>query len=413
MLNKGDNEMMAQPKHSVNVVVVGGGYAGVMAALRLAGKTRKADVQLTLINGSSAFVERIRLHQRATGKPPRRYDLRALLQGSDVDFYQGWVTMLQPDQHTLQVETESGLKTLHYDFLIYAVGSTSDRTTIPGGAEHALALADEASADEVAARLGKVAGGGRLLVIGGGLTGIEMATEAAEAYPHLRVTMATRGALGESLSRQGADYVRRVFTEMGITLLETTGIVGIEATHACTEGGQTIPFDACLWAGSFRVPPLARRSGLPTDSAGRVLVDGYLRSPAYPNLYAVGDAASTSLRMACATALPMGAYAADHLAAHLTGQPSPNPFPFAYLLQCVSLGRRQGLVQFVHGDDRPREQVITGRLAAFVKEAICRYTVWSLQLEKRWPGTYRWPEATLHPTLPSVNRLPGMVKQHS
>jgi NADH dehydrogenase FAD-containing subunit len=142
-------------------------------------------------------------------------------------------------------------------------------------------------------------------------------------------------------------------------------------------------------------------------------VDAALRSVAHPNIYAVGDAAATPLRMACATAMPMGAYAADHLAARLNGQPQIEPFRFAYVLQCLSLGRRRALVQFVDRDDTPQERIITGWWGARIKELICRFTVWSLRWEKRVPGAYWWAKADLHmadAAVPSSSqRLPEWI----
>jgi NADH dehydrogenase FAD-containing subunit len=183
-----------------------------------------------------------------------------------------------------------------------------------------------------------------VLIIGGGLTGIELVSEVAEAYPQLNVTLSTRGTFGHSLSVQGADYVRAVFSELGIHLCQQCDVARLAPGKAYTRSGDEIPFDACLWAGAFRVSPLAQQSGLPVDAQGRVLVDASLRSVAFPNIYAVGDAASTPLRMACATALPMGAYAGGHLAAQLSERPLPGAFSFAYLLQCISLGRHRALV---------------------------------------------------------------------
>ena len=113
------------------------------------------------------------------------------------------------------------------------------------------------------------------------------------------------------------------------------------------------------------------------------------------DIYAVGDAAdlsqaiATPIRMACATALPMGAYVADELAAHLTGV-AHRPYEFAYAGRCISLGRRAGLVQLVDADDRPKEQIITGRMGALIKELICRYTVWQIQ-NPRWTYFPRRP----------------------
>ena len=67
---------------------------------------------------------------------------------------------------------------------------------------------------------------------------------------------------------------------------------------------------------------------------------------------------------------------------------------FSFVARCISLGRHDALVQRVNADDAPREQIFTGRFGALVKEAICRYTVWSLYTERRLPGFYRWTQAT-------------------
>jgi NADH dehydrogenase FAD-containing subunit len=119
-----------------------------------------------------------------------------------------------------------------------------------------------------------------------------------------------------------------------------------------------------------------------------------------------GDAAhvdsTAPIRMACATAMPMGAHAADVVAAELQGR-EPEPFSFRYMIQCISLGRHNGLVQMVNADDSPRERIITGRTAALVKEIICRFTVWSMALERRPAGAYRWPHGRVTMEAAGVN----------
>ena len=78
--------------------------------------------------------------------------------------------------------------------------------------------------------------------------------------------------------------------------------------------------------------------------------------------------------MGCATALPMGTAAARTIAALLSGREPPG-FEFDYLFRCVSLGRADGLIQFVDSRDRPRRLVWTGRKAAIWKDYICRTTL--------------------------------------
>jgi NADH:ubiquinone reductase (H+-translocating) len=390
----GERKMKSQDFEQPHVVVVGGGYAGVLAALRLAGRTRQARV--TLINGQDYFMERIRLHQAATGDRRKQRSLRSLVQGRGITFRKGWVTKIEPEQKRVVVQNEGQQDEISYNYLIYAAGSTVDVHSVPGVKEYAYTLSSLERAAQLYDQLLAVeAQGGTLLVIGGGLTGIEAAAEIAERYPSLHVMLATRGVFGDNLSKKGTAYVRKIFANLGVQLLEHVEITEVAAQAALTQDGGVISFDLCLWAGSFVVPSLAQNSSLPTNARGQVLVDAHLRSVAYPAIYAIGDAAATPLRMACATAMPMGAYVADVLSAVINGMRLPAPFRFGYLLQCISLGRRRGLVQFVNVDDSPQDRVVTGATAGFVKESICRYTVWSLDLERWLPGSYTWPRSEL------------------
>ena len=201
---------------STRVVVVGGGYAGVMAALRLAGQSRGEQVHIELINGAATFSERIRLHQVASGQTLPVYNLHSLLNGSGVDFRQGWVTAIDPHGQTLTVQGDSGEEIVAYDYLIYAAGSQVDHSMLPGGAEHALALTDPAAADKIQRQLVALnQNAGRLLIIGGGLTGIELATEVAEAYPNLDChTHHTRSIRQQSLC-SGSDLCARRLRRSG------------------------------------------------------------------------------------------------------------------------------------------------------------------------------------------------------
>ncbi len=143
------------------------------------------------------------------------------------------------------------------------------------------------------------------------------------------------------------------------------------------------------------------------NERGQVLVDPYLRSISHPDVYGAGDAAvpvadpGAPIRMACATALPMGSQAADNVAAAIAGRPQ-TAFRFAYVIQCISLGRRDGLIQFTNADDSPRERIVTGRAAAWLKELVCRFAFLSVRLTRRWPGAYRWPRGSSQPTAARV-----------
>ncbi|MBV7334799.1 FAD-dependent oxidoreductase [Chloroflexi bacterium TSY] len=230
---------------------------------------------------------------------------------------------------------------------------------------------------------------GRLLICGGGLTGIEAATELAETYPKLRVTLVTKGAFGEQLSLRGQQHLRHAFDRLNIDVIEQKTIRSLQPNHAVCADDSTIPFDICLWAGAFSVPTLACHVGLLVNKGGQIIVDEHLRAKLWPNIYAVGDAATLEevlpipIRMACATAAPMGAYVGTYLAAIIEGRKQQAPYRFRYLLRCISLGRHDGLVQLVEADDTVKNRVVTGWLGAKIKELVCRGTIWNMQFERQ------------------------------
>lgn len=132
---------------------------------------------------------------------------------------------------------------------------------------------------------------------------------------------------------------------------------------------------------------------MPVAADGRVPVDAMLR--ARPELYVAGDASAVEfapgrpLPAGCKTAMPMAAQGADNAVAELTGG-AAQAFRFGDTGFCVSLGRRDGIIQFVEVDGRPRDAMLTGRVAAWLKEQVCRYTVFSLHAERRGLLAYRW-----------------------
>ena len=117
--------------------MLGAGYAGLLATLRLAGKVDPSQTEITLVNAAERFVERIRLHQVAAHQRLRQFSIRDFLRGKAVDFVQGWVKALEPEAQVVQVETPAGVRRIGYDYLLYALGSSAQKTSIPGLAEYA------------------------------------------------------------------------------------------------------------------------------------------------------------------------------------------------------------------------------------------------------------------------------------
>ncbi|MEV0059438.1 FAD-dependent oxidoreductase [Nocardia sp. NPDC050718] len=345
----------------MNIVVVGAGYAGTVAANRLARKA--GDARITVVNPRPDFVERVRLHEQLAGTGSAATPLAEML-GAGIATRVAGVDKIGDGAVTLDDGT-----TLGFDHLFLAVGSTA--RPLPGS----IPMGTWEGAEQARTALATLPAGGRVTVIGGGLTGIETAAEIAGARPDLRVRL-IGAELGASLSGGGQRSARAGLTRLGVEIV-TDEVERIEAATVWLRSGDPLESDLTLWAVVSTVPDLAARSGLAVDADGKALVDPYLRSVTDPRIFAVGDCAAVpGQRMACATAAPQGAHAADTLARVIEGR-APRPYSMGYTGQALSIGRRGGIVQTGRLDGTALPLHVSGRLAAIVKERINRYAAYA------------------------------------
>jgi NADH:ubiquinone reductase (H+-translocating) len=362
------------------IVVLGAGYAGAHAAGRLARRLHADDAEITLVNAGPEFVERVRMHQLATGQDLPRRALTDVCAG--VTVRRARVTAVDADRRTVALVDQHGATEIAYDTLVYALGSTDADHGVPGVAEHAHRIAGEQDALRLRERLLDLAAGGTVLVVGGGLTGIEAATEIAEARPDLDVAIAARSGVGDWLGDKAQRHLRGVLGRLGVTVHEHADVASVDGTGVVTRAATRIPAQVVVWTAGFAVHPIAAASTLQVADSGQVVVDATMRSVSHPDVYAVGDAALAEgaggrpLRMSCASGIPMAWQAADAIAARLTGRKVPRR-TIGYTIQCISLGRRDGIIQFVTPDDRARSAAVTGRMGARIKEFVCAGAAWS------------------------------------
>ena len=365
------------------IIVLGGGYTGAFAAGRLARRLHGDDVTVTLVNAEPDFVERVRMHQLAVGQELRPRPFADLFRGTGVDLRIARVTAVDADRKTVAVKDADGTEELAYDTLVYALGSGWDDQGVPGVAEHAYELASRPGALRLRERLATLEAGAPVVVVGGGLTGVEAVTEIAESRPDLDVSLIVRGGLGDWLSAKGRRHLRKVVGRLGITVHEDTTATEVGPDRVTTADGTVLPAAVTVWTTGFAVHPIALATTLEVGDRGQIVVDGTMRSVSHPDVYAIGDAAlargvgGKPLRMSCASGGFTAWQAADAIVARLTGGKLPK-VPLRYFNQCVSLGRRQGLIQYVTGDDRPVRAVLTGRIAAYYKELICKGAAWNV-----------------------------------
>ncbi|MGL4304884.1 MAG: NAD(P)/FAD-dependent oxidoreductase [Mycobacteriaceae bacterium] len=384
-----------QSETSLHIVVIGAGYSGIMATNRLLATDSAQQIKVTVVNPRPYFVERIRLHQLLAGTSQATVPFDELLH-PQANLLVTEATHINASNSTVTLADNS---VLNYDYLLYALGSCKATAEIPGVNEFSWNTAELESAMDLKERIYSLDRNkpNNIVIIGGGLTGVETAAELASLPSTTKITLITSDELCPGWSTQGKTKVRKYLQKLGVSVLESRTVSAVTATSVTLSQGPELPSDITIYSGGFSTPQLAKASGLTVDCIGRIRTDAALISVDAPNIIGIGDAVappgsvSKHIRMSCAAALPLGAQGAQTILALISGQ-SPQQISQGFAGQVLSLGRSYGAMQFVRSDDSPRSMAISGRPGAFIKEQICSLTLKWIKKEALKGGSYHWPK---------------------
>ncbi|HEX2424728.1 MAG TPA: NAD(P)/FAD-dependent oxidoreductase [Actinomycetota bacterium] len=357
------------------ILLVGGGYVGMYAALELQKRAgRRADV--TVVNPENFMLYQPFLPEVASGNIEPRHvvvPLRQVLRHARIVV--GEVTQIAHDHRTATVRTGDGETfELGYDVIVMGAGSRSRVLPVPGLAERGIGFKSVAEAiylrNHVIGRLDEAAetpdperrrAALSFVFVGGGYAGVEalaeledMAGAAMKYYPQLRrvdmrwVLVEAAGTILPEIGPDLAAYVRRHLEERGIAVMLGTRLESADGGVMKLSNGASFAADTLVWTAGVKPEQVAERSGFPVDDRGRVVVDAYLRVRGIEGAWAAGDDAAVPDLLTGATAPPTAQHAlrearrlGRNIAATLTGGPL-EPFRHRNLGQLASLGRFKG-----------------------------------------------------------------------
>ena len=365
--------MNRQARH---ILIVGGGFVGMNAALGLRPAARAGD-RVTVVNPENFMQYQPFLPEVASGTiDPRAVvvPLRRLL--APVELLVGEVIGLDHEARRATVRL-SDARTLEvpYDVVVLGAGSRSRVLPIPGLAEHGIGFKTVQEAihlrNHVLSRLDLATETDdpdrrratlTFVFVGGGYAGVEalgeledLARDAIGAYPSLRpvemhwMLVEAAAAILPELDAGLAAYARDRLEHRGIEVLLNTTLESAEGGVIRLSDGRRFPADTLVWTAGVKPSPLAARSGFPVDAAGRVVVDGYLRVEGVPDAWAAGDVAAVPDRSSGRPCPPTAQHAlrqARRLAANLLAARQGAPqhaFEYRSIGGVCSLGRYKGV----------------------------------------------------------------------
>ena len=334
------------------IVILGAGYAGVRAA---------QEILRTLDDGEVVLIDRSQYHEVVTemyrvaagAEEPSGVQLplrRLLAQSPRLTLLQAEVQSL--DYRAREVLTDRGR--VPYRFALVALGGAPEYYGVQGAREHALTLQYLDSAVRVRRRLRALKaakGGGRIVIVGGGLTGVQLASELAEQMPEtfdIAIVQAAPTILPEE-DKQLAGYAQGELERHRITVHRGEPVSEVRAHSVQLKSGPEIPSDLTIWAGGVRANPIPKEAGLPCDPRGRVLVDAQLEVQGHPGIFAAGDIAhvpsghgETALPPTAQLAVQEGRQAGRNILRVLQGE-EPALLHARILGMAAALGDRHGI----------------------------------------------------------------------
>lgn len=308
-------------EYKKNIVVLGGGFGGLQAALRLGKSIRKLGLgdkySVILVDKRPFHLFTPLLYEVATTSEASAtarelqslvaYPFKTLLEGSGAEFRLDEVLHLDITEGVVHMKNGK----LRYEYLIIALGGETNYYRIPGLEAHGLPLKNFEDALAIRERLNPRVGEGkgltRVVIGGGGSTGVELAAEIREwscEKPHaatcnLHVTLIEGGPviLGALDPRVRAKATRRL-KRLGVQILTEERIARVDIREIHLESGEKIPYDVFIWTGGVKAAPLTERLPVKREGKGRIEIHEAMECiPESPdlrvagNIYAVGDIA--------------------------------------------------------------------------------------------------------------------------
>lgn len=336
------------------IVILGGGFAGVHAFLRLHKRYHKdPSAQIRMVSKEDYFLFTPLLHEAATGGiglDSVKFGIRSMLRCCLKDFIQASVLHIDLEQKV--VATTAGQES--YDVLIYALGAGTGFFSLDHDSQsHVIPLKTANDARRIKERVVDLFEDNQpdpsVVVVGGGPTGVEIVAEVQEYFQTLRKLF--HRADGEAhlihagdilLPQFHADLGRKarvILEKRGIDIVLGAKVTKVDAYGVSLAGGRTIPARLVIWAAGVTANIVPFAPEIKIDTKGRIAVHPTLQAVGYPEVFVAGDSAGfDGVPMTAQAAVRMGERAAGNAIALLDHQ-SIVPFSYVHRGDLFSLGQ--------------------------------------------------------------------------
>lgn len=294
-----------------NVVVLGGGYGGLAVVLELLEKGLPKDTRIYLIDRLPYQGLKTEYYALAAGTVTD-LDIRiAFPEHPALTIFYGEIEGIDLERRTVIVAEQDPIA---FDSLVIALGCTDNYHGIEGAAEFSCSIQSLHSTRHTYQKLNDTRPNGQITIVGGGLSGVEIAAELRESRPDLNIRILDRGdSILNGFPGRLQKYVSHWFQEHDVELRSHISITSLEQ-GVVHNGTEALASDVIVWTAGIRPVDLVRNLELPKDKQGRLLVNEWHELPDVPHVYVVGDCASSRFSPSAQLAEAMGKQVAEVIA---------------------------------------------------------------------------------------------------
>ncbi|WP_309122698.1 NAD(P)/FAD-dependent oxidoreductase [Paenibacillus sp.] len=300
-----------------NIVILGGGYGGFTVATELLQDRLPDDCRLTLIDRMPFQGLKTEYYALAAGTVS---DL-ALRVAFPVDprlfMKYGEVIAVDLEAKRVLMENEDPIE---YDLLVIALGCVDKYHGIPGAEEFSCSIQTFSSSRRTYQQVNDVKPYGQVSIVGGGLSGVEVAAELRESRPDLNIRILDRGpSVLSAFPGKAQDYVRSWFLEHDVEMRGHVAISRLEQ-GVIYDRDAVIDTDVTVWTAGIQPSPIVQRLPGAKDNIGRLVLTEHYYLPDDDNVFVVGDCASLPFAPSGQAAEAQGKQVAEIIRARLRGE---------------------------------------------------------------------------------------------
>jgi len=260
----------------VNVIILGGGFAGVRAALKLKSKAKSYDINVTIIDKNNFHTFTPSLYEVATSEEPQKnvgIPYKSIFDKS-IDFVEGNIERIDTEKQKIFLDKN---REYAYGFLIFALGSESADFGIPGVKEYGIPLKTLKDAARIKSALTNAK---KVVVGGGGFSGTELACELATHRKSLDITL-IQGApiLLKELDDGISSLAKKRLEKGNVHLVLGEHIKKVTKDSIIVASGKFFTYDLFVWTGGVK----------PNNLLGKIEVNDKLQVNSFKNVFAAGD----------------------------------------------------------------------------------------------------------------------------